>query len=131
MSMQDPIADMLTRIRNAQKGKKTEVEMPASKVKESIANVLQKEGYIGDISTNENDGKPVLTLQLKYFEGKAVIEMIKRISRPGLRIYAGKDEMPQVNAGLGVAIISTSRGVMTERAAKVAGIGGEIICTVF
>lgn len=130
MSMQDPIADMLTRIRNAQMvGKKT-VEMPSSKVKLSVANVLTSEGYIESVSV-DSEVKPTLTIVLKYFEGRPVIAELKRESRPGLRSYAGKGELPTVRSGLGVAIISTSQGVMTDRAARSAGIGGEVLCTVF
>ena len=131
MSMQDPLADMLTRIRNAQMAQMTSVEMPSSKLKQAVANVLEQEGYIGGSSVADVDGKSVLTVDLKYFEGRAVIEQIKRASRPGLRYYAGKDELPSVNGGLGVAIVSTSKGVMTDRAARAAGVGGEVLCTVF
>lgn len=130
MSMQDPIADMLTRIRNAQQVGKTKVSMPSSNVKKSIASVLQSEGYVGGFSVEEG-AKPELTIELKYFEGKPVIAELDRASRPGLRSYAGKDALPSVRAGLGCAIVSTSRGVMTDRAARQAGIGGEILCTVF
>ena len=131
MSMQDPLSDMLTRIRNAQMAGKTGVEMPGSKLKVAVANVLKEEGYIADFGTSENDGKPRLSLELKYFQGKPVIAEIDRVSRPGLRNYKGKDEMPSVRNGLGVAIVSTSKGVMTERAARAAGVGGEVLCTVF
>ena len=131
MSMQDPLADMLTRIRNAQMAQMTSVDMPASRLKQAVANVLQQEGYINGSSVNEVDGKSTLTVDLKYFDGRAVIEEIKRASRPGLRLYAGKDELPSVKAGLGVAIVSTSKGVMTDRAARAAGVGGEVLCTVF
>ena len=130
MSMQDPIADMLTRIRNAQMVGKTSVSMPSSKLKKSIAEVMKNEGYIIDYGVEEGD-KPQLTVELKYFEGKPVIAELDRISRPGLRAYAGKDELPSVRGGLGVAIVSTSKGVMTDRAARAAGVGGEILCTVF
>lgn len=130
MSMSDPIADMLTRIRNGQSAGKTEVSMPASTIKHSVAVVLKDEGYIVDYATQENDGKPVLTVSLKYFEGKPVISTIDRVSRPGLRIYRGKDDIPQVKSGLGIAIVSTSKGVMTDRAARAAGQGGEVLCTV-
>ncbi|ACR12259.1 30S ribosomal protein S8 [Teredinibacter turnerae] len=130
MSMQDPIADMLTRIRNAQMVGKTSVTMPSSKLKKSVANVLTEEGYVAGF--NATDGvKAELTIDLKYFEGKPVIAELDRISRPGLRAYAGKDELPTVRGGLGIAIVSTSKGVMTDRAARAAGVGGEIICTVF
>ena len=131
MSMQDPLADMLTRIRNAQMAGKTEVQMPSSKLKKAVANVLEQEGYISASRVDENGGKAVLTLDLKYFQGKPVIAEIQRVSRPGLRSYAGKDELPSVRAGLGIAIVSTSRGVMTDRAARAAGVGGEVLCTVF
>ena len=131
MSMQDPLSDMLTRIRNAQMAGKTGVEMPGSKLKVAVANVLKEEGYIAGFGTTEEDGKPRLSLELKYFDGKPVIAEIDRVSRPGLRNYKGKDEMPSVRNGLGVAIVSTSKGVMTERAARAAGVGGEVLCTVF
>jgi len=130
MSMQDTLADMFTRIRNGHMAGKTAVSMPSSKMKVSVAEVLKSEGYIADVSV-EGDAKPVLTVALKYFEGKPVIEQIKRVSRPGLRIYKGTNDIPSVSAGLGVAIVSTSKGVMTDRAARAAGIGGEVICTVF
>ena len=130
MSMQDPIADMLTRIRNAQMAQMESVSMPSSKLKVAVANVLQDEGYI--LGVNVSDGsKPELTINLKYYEGRPVIEEIERSSRPGLRNYAGKDDLPKVRGGLGVAIVSTSKGVMTDRAARAAGVGGEILCTVF
>lgn len=130
MSMSDPIADMLTRIRNAQRVEKTEVVMPASKVKVAIANVLKDEGYIEGYSVAEVDGKSVLTVGLKYYAGRPVIERLERVSRPGLRIYKAKDSIPQVMNGLGVAIVSTSRGVMTDRKARSTGVGGEVICFV-
>ncbi len=130
MSMQDTVADMLTRVRNAQLAKKPTVSMPQSKLKQAIAVVLQSEGYIADVSVADNDGKPTLTLTLKYFEGKPVIETVKRVSRPGLRQYRGKDELPRVKQGLGVAIVSTSKGIMTDRAARAAGVGGEVIAFV-
>ena len=130
MSMQDPIADMLTRIRNAHHRSKPEVIMPASKLKASIAKVLLDEGYIGGFAVSE-EVKPSLTVDLKYFEGKPVIEEITRISKPSLRLYVGSDDLPKVRSGLGVAIVSTSNGVMTDRAARAAGIGGEVLCTVF
>ncbi|KAA1188500.1 30S ribosomal protein S8 [Pseudohalioglobus sediminis] len=131
MSMQDPLSDMLTRIRNAQMAGKTEVEMPGSKLKAAVANVLKEEGYIADFNASTETGKPRLAIQLKYFNGKPVIAEIDRISRPGLRNYSGKDELPSVRGGLGVAIVSTSKGVMTDRAARAAGVGGEVLCTVF
>lgn len=130
MSMQDPLSDMLTRIRNAQMVGKTEVTMPSSKLKLSVAKVLEEEGYVGK-QTVSGDAKPLLTIELKYFEGKPVIAELARMSRPGLRSYTGKDNLPSVRAGLGVAVISTSKGVMTDRAARAAGIGGEVLCTVF
>jgi len=124
--MTDPIADMFTRIRNGQSAAKTAVTMPSSKVKVAIANLLKEEGYISEISVS-GDSKPELTVTLKYFEGKEVIETIKRVSRPGLRIYKGATELPKVLAGMGIAIISTSKGMMSDRAARTAGLGGEII----
>ncbi|MCV2404039.1 30S ribosomal protein S8 [Marinomonas sp. C2222] len=130
MSMQDTLADMFTRIRNAQMAEKASVSMPSSKMKTSIAAVLREEGYVGNFSVDEAV-KPTLTIELKYYEGKPVIEEIKRASRPSLRQYKGTADLPKVEAGLGVAIISTSKGVMTDRAARAAGIGGEVICTVF
>lgn len=130
MSMTDPIADMLTRIRNALSAQKAQVSMPASKQKKAIAQVLKDEGYIGDFTEAEVDGKPTLNVTLKYYQDKAVIDSIKRVSRPGLRIYKGKDELPKVMGGLGVAIVSTSAGVMTDRAARKAGHGGEVLCYV-
>lgn len=130
MSMSDPIADMLTRIRNAQLAGHATVNMPSSKVKASIAKVLENEGYVKAFSVTENGGKPELSVDLKYFQGKPVIEMMKRVSRPGLRVYKGKDELPKVIGGLGVAIVSTSKGIMSDREARTAGIGGEVICYV-
>lgn len=130
MSMSDPIADMLTRIRNGQMAGHSKVTMPASKLKSAVAKVLQDEGYVNAVSLKEEDGKQELTVELKYFDGKPVIEMIKRVSRPGLRVYKDKDKLPNVIGGLGVAIVSTSRGVMSDRAARSAGVGGEIICYV-
>jgi small subunit ribosomal protein S8 len=128
--MTDPIADMLTRIRNAQQANKVEVTMPSSKVKLSIAQVLKDEGYVTDFSVNENSGKPLLTITLKYFQGKPVIEQINRVSRPGLRVYRSAEKLPQVIGGLGVAIVSTSRGVMADRKARALGQGGEVLCAV-
>ena len=128
--MQDPIADMLTRIRNGQMTNKIHVSMPASKLKKSIAEVLKDEGYIEGYNLNENSGKPTLTVELKYYAGRPVIEKIVRISKPGLRIYKGAENLPKVMNGLGVAIISTSKGVMTERKARANGIGGEVLCIV-
>ena len=130
MSMQDPLADMLTRIRNAQMVGKTSVSMPSSKLKANVARVLKEEGYINDYSV-AGEKKAELSLELKYFEGKPVIAEIDRVSRPGLRNYAGKGELPSVRGGLGVAIVTTSKGVMTDRAARAAGVGGEVLCTVF
>jgi len=126
----DPIADMLTRIRNAQMVGKEKVSMPSSKLKVNLVKVLKEEGYVTDFAVEEGP-KPTLTVELKYFEGKPVIAELDRFSRPGLRAYAGKDELPSVRGGLGIAIVSTSKGVMTDRAARSAGVGGEIICTVF
>jgi small subunit ribosomal protein S8 len=130
MSMTDPIADMLTRIRNAQSSEKQTTLIPASKLKSAIAQVLKDEGYIEGFALRENEGKPQLEISLKYYAGKPVIEKIERVSRPGLRIYRQKDEMPKVMNGLGVAIVSTSRGVMTDRKARGLGVGGEVLCIV-
>ena len=130
MSMTDPIADMLTRIRNAQQANKSDVTMPSSKVKVSIANVLKDEGYIATYNVSDVDGKGTLTVTLKYYEGKPVISQIDRVSRPGLRVYKSATEIPKVIGGLGVAIISTSQGVMAGRKAEALGQGGEILCAV-
>ena len=130
MSMSDPIADMLTRIRNAQASEKVTVSMPSSKVKVSIAEVLKTEGYIDNFAVRNVEGKPLLEVALKYYAGKPVIEKIERVSRPGLRIYKGREDIPQVMNGLGVAIVSTSMGVMTDRKARQTGIGGEVLCIV-
>jgi small subunit ribosomal protein S8 len=130
MSMSDPIADMLTRIRNAQMVNKLSVSMPASKLKGAIANVLKDEGYIEDFAVLPNDGKPTLSISLKYYAGRPVIEMIERISKPGLRVYKSGQNIPKVMNGLGVTIVSTSKGVMTDRKAQAAGIGGEVLCVV-
>jgi small subunit ribosomal protein S8 len=130
MSMTDPIADMLTRIRNAQMVRKTVVNIPSSKLKSAIAQVLKDEGYIDGFAVRENDGKPQLEISLKYYAGQPVIEKIERVSRPGLRIYRGRDDLPKVMNGLGVAIVSTSRGVMTDRKARADGVGGEVLCIV-
>ncbi len=130
MSMSDPIADMLTRIRNAQGVNKTAVAMPSSKLKVAIARVLKDEGYIENFAVAADDGKPVLSIELKYYAGRPVIERIERVSRPGLRIYKGKAEIPTVMNGLGVTIVSTPQGVMTDRKARATGIGGEILCYV-
>lgn len=129
MSMSDPIADMLTRIRNGQSANKAAVTMPSSKLKQQIANLLKEEGYVSKVETS-TDAKPELTVSLKYFEGAAVIENLKRVSRPGLRIYKNAEELPKINNGLGIAVISTSKGLMTDRAARKAGVGGEVICYV-
>jgi small subunit ribosomal protein S8 len=128
--MTDPIADMLTRIRNGQSADKAEVSMPSSRQKVEIARVLQEEGYVDGYSVDEAENKKVLTVKLRYYQGNPVIDTIDRVSRPGLRIFKGKDELPKVNGGLGVAIVSTSQGVMTDRAARAAGQGGEVLCTV-
>ena len=130
MSMSDPIADMLTRIRNAQSTNKLTVSMPSSKLKSAIAAVLKDEGYVEDFVVQTVDNKPVLTIHLKYYAGQPVIEMINRVSRPGLRIYRGSNEIPKVMNGLGVTIVSTSKGVMTDRKAQAAGVGGEVLCVV-
>ena len=131
MSMQDPIADMLTRLRNAGKAAKRTVSMPSSKMKVAIANVLKEEGFIGDAIVEGEGAIKELTITVKYFQGTPVIETLKRISTPGLRVYAEKDKLPSVNGGMGVALISTSKGVMTDKAARQAGIGGEVICSIF
>lgn len=130
MSLQDPIADMLTRVRNAQQAKLKDVSMPSSRTKVSVAAVLKKEGYIDDYSVTE-ETKATLTIELKYQDGRPVIEEIKRISRPGLRQYKRKNDIPLVRAGLGIVILSTNRGVMSDRAARAAGLGGELLCSVF
>ena len=131
MSMQDPIADMLARIRNAQMAAKSAVGIPSSKIKNSIANVLMNEGYISSVEEQLVDGKSFINIGLKYFNGMPVIEEIKRESRPGLRSYKGAEDLPKVNGGLGIAIVSTSKGLMTDKQARTEGIGGEILCTVF
>ncbi len=128
--MTDPIADLLTRIRNAQKADKVSVEMPGSRTKSSIANVLKSEGYIKDFADKQVDGKAILSVELKYYNGEPVITTLQRISKPGCRQYKGNDSLPRVAGGLGVAIISTSKGVMSDREARAAGIGGEILCVV-
>ena len=130
MSMTDPIADMLTRIRNGQKARKLSVSMPASKEKEAIAAVLTDEGYVTGFETSGDGAARSLSVELKYFEGAPVIETVKRISKPGLRVYRGKEELPKVLGGLGIAIVSTSAGVMSDRQAREKGVGGEVICTV-
>jgi len=131
MSMSDPIADLLTRIRNAQMAGLTSVSCPSSKIKQAILEVLKQEGYITGFSVNDDMVKPELTVELKYFNGKPVIEELRRGSRPGLRQYKGKEEIPQVRAGLGISVVSTNKGVMTDKAARKAGVGGEVLCTVF
>lgn len=131
MSMSDPIADLLTRVRNAQLVQKESVDCPASKIKLAILDVLKQEGYINGFQVNDDLVKPVVTIELKYYNGKAVIEELHRGSRPGLRQYVANEDLPEVRAGLGVAIVSTNKGVMTGKAASQAGIGGEVLCTVF
>ncbi len=130
MSMTDPIADMLTRIRNAQTNQKPAVTMPSSRLKTAIAQVLKDEGYIDGFAVRENDGKSELEISLRYYAGEPVIEKIERVSRPGLRIYKGRDELPKVMNGFGIAIVSTSQGVMTDRRARATGVGGEVLCIV-
>ena len=130
MSMNDPIADMLTRIRNALSAGKVAVDMPSSKQKIAIADLLKAEGFINDYAVNDVEGKSTLTVDLKYYQGKPVIETINRVSRPGLRVYKSKDDLPSVMGGLGVAIVSTSKGLMTDKAARQAGYGGEVVCYV-
>jgi small subunit ribosomal protein S8 len=130
MSMTDPIADMLTRIRNGQKARKVNVSMPSNTAKVAVAKVLKDEGYIVDYSTETEGVKTELTVELKYYEGTPVIENVQRVSRPGLRVYRGNEELPKVLGGLGVAIISTSAGVMSDRQARKQGIGGEVLCVV-
>ena len=130
MSMSDPISDMLTRIRNGQSVSKVTVSMPAAKVKTGIAAVLKDEGYINDFRDVEHDGKPGLEITLKYRNGKGVITLLKRTSRPGLRIYRGADDLPKILNGLGIAVVSTSRGIMTDSSARAAGQGGEVLCIV-
>ena len=131
MSMTDPIADFLTRIRNGQRAGKPEVAVPTSRIKLALAKVLKDEGYIDDFATgSDGGGKPTLTLRLKYYQGRPVIDRIERVSRPGLRVYKGKDELPKILGGMGVAIISTSKGVMTDREARASGHGGEVLCIV-
>ena len=131
MSLQDPVADMLTRIRNGQSAGRLRVTMPSSKLKVSIATVLRDEGYIHDFEVTDGDGgHPVLSIRLKYHEGRPVISRLDRVSRPGLRVYRGKGDLPVVMGGLGIAVVSTSRGVMADRAARTEGLGGEVLCTV-
>ena len=131
MSMTDPIADMLTRIRNAQRAGKAQVSMPLSRSKRAIAELLLDEGYVANIQVVKEGVKSTLILELKYFDGRPVIERLERISRPGLRIYRGTDDLPSVLGGLGVAIVSTSKGLMTDRTARAQGMGGEVVCTVY
>ena len=130
MSMTDPIADLLTRIRNAQTARKTEVTLASSRVKRAIVKVLKDEGYVGDFRVGDDAGKSTLTIELKYYEGRPVIDRLERVSRPGLRIYKGRNEIPQVKNGLGVAIVTTPKGVMTDRRARANGVGGEVLCYV-
>ncbi len=130
MSMTDPVSDMLTRIRNGQKARKVSVSMPSSTVKVAVANVLKDDGYITDFEASGDGAKQTLSVELKYFEGTPVIEKVQRVSKPGLRIYRGKDDLPKVLGGLGIAIVSTSAGVMSDRQARQQGIGGEVICVV-
>ncbi len=130
MSMTDPVSDMLTRIRNGQKARKVSVSMPASTVKVAVASVLKDEGYITDFASSGEGATKTLSVELKYFEGAPVIEKVQRVSKPGLRIYRGKDDLPKVMGGLGIAIVSTSAGVMSDRQARKQGIGGEVICVV-
>jgi small subunit ribosomal protein S8 len=130
MSMTDPIADMLTRIRNAQMAEKVAVTMPSSKIKIAIAKVLKDEGYIDDFAVRDGSGKNELDIALKYYAGRPVIERIERVSKPGLRVYRGKDDLPKVMNGLGIAIVSTPQGVMTDRRARASNTGGEVLCIV-
>jgi small subunit ribosomal protein S8 len=130
MSMTDPIADLLTRIRNGQSAHKTSVSLASSKLKQAIVKVLKDEGYIADFSVHSDQGKPELRIELKYYEGRPVIDRIERVSRPGLRIYRGKDEIPRVLGGMGTVIVSTPKGVMTDKAAQAIGQGGEVLCIV-
>jgi len=130
MSMTDPISDFLTRIRNGQSSGKADVSCPSSKVKLALASVLKDEGYIEDFAVINDDGKPTLRMQLKYYEGRPVIDRLERVSKPGLRVYKGKDDLPTILGGLGVVIVSTSKGVMTGRKAREAGHGGEVLCIV-
>ncbi|WP_018881307.1 30S ribosomal protein S8 [Thioalkalivibrio sp. ALE30] len=129
--MTDPISDMLTRVRNAQRANKEQVAVPYSKAKERILKVFAEEGFVGDMQVEGEAAQKKLVVKLKYFEGRPVIETVERISRPGLRIYRGKDELPRINAGLGVAVISTPQGVMSDRAARAAGQGGEVLCKIY
>jgi len=128
--MTDPIADLLTRIRNAQSARKTEVRLAASKLKQAVVKVLMEEGYVADFHVDAGDGKPTLTIALKYYDGRPVIDRLERISKPGLRVYRGKDEMPKVLGGMGTVIVSTPKGVMTDKQARAIGQGGEVLCIV-
>jgi small subunit ribosomal protein S8 len=130
MSMTDPVADLLTRIRNGQSAGKTHISLDSSKIKKAIAKVLKDEGYVADFRVDDEAGKPRLVVDLKYFEGRPVIDRLERVSRPGLRIYRGKDELPKVLGGMGTVIVSTPQGVMTDRQARAMGQGGEVICIV-
>jgi small subunit ribosomal protein S8 len=130
MSMTDPIADLLTRIRNAQAARKTEVSVAASRLKQAVLNVLKNEGYVSDYRVASNGGKSTITIELKYFEGRPVIDRLERVSRPGLRIYRGKDELPKIQGGMGTVIVSTPKGVMTDKQAREIGQGGEVLCIV-
>ncbi|HZT56957.1 MAG TPA: 30S ribosomal protein S8 [Burkholderiaceae bacterium] len=130
MSMTDPVADLLTRIRNGQSARKTQVSMASSKLKAAIVGVLKSEGYIADFSVDAGAGKATLTVDLKYYEGRPVIDRIERVSRPGLRVYRGKEQLPRVQGGMGTVIVSTPKGVMTDRAARAIGQGGEVLCIV-
>ena len=130
MSMTDPIADLLTRIRNAQSARKTEVSLASSRVKRAIVKVLKDEGYVSEFRVGDDAGQSTLTIELKYYEGRPVIDRLERVSRPGLRIYRGKNELPKVLGGLGTVIVSTPRGVMTDREARATGQGGEVLCIV-
>jgi small subunit ribosomal protein S8 len=130
MSMTDPIADLLTRIRNAQAARKTEVSVGASRIKQAVLNVLKSEGYVGEYRVASNGGKSTITIELKYFEGRPVIDRLERVSRPGLRIYRGKDELPKIQGGMGTVIVSTPKGVMTDKQAREIGQGGEVLCIV-
>jgi small subunit ribosomal protein S8 len=130
MSMTDPVADLLTRIRNGQTAGKTQVTLGSSKIKTAIVKVLKDEGYVADFRVGEDDGKPRLTIDLKYYDGRPVIDRLERVSRPGLRIYRGKDELPKVLGGMGTVIVSTPQGVMTDRQARAIGQGGEVLCIV-
>jgi len=130
MSMTDPLSDMLTRIRNGQHARKTSVTMPASKLKLAVVKVLEQEGYVSGVSTDDTDPKGTMTIELKYHHGEPVIERIDRVSRPGLRVYKGKEAVPKVQGGLGIAVVSTSHGIMTDRQARAEGHGGEVLCFV-